>query len=351
MKKIFYLLSYVFLINTFIFPTVSFSQRIEGPIVYYTFESVENGNIIRDVSGSNPTIDLEMTTGVTKIADRNGVVITNVDNSYTHGLFSTEVPENLTAAIQSSNALTVEFWGLPVDTMHDDARLVTYSFDGGNRNFSLMFEYGSIETRLRTTTSGNNGYYPNWIAGSPVSGATPASPFHVVWTYDAGAEYVYFNGEKMGEFNDRGNDISNWDNTYKFVIGTEDNNDATRRQYEGEVYMVAIYDKALSLEEVKSNFDAGDEPPVENSLESKYSNQYHINVFPNPVSDELTLKPNDYFLGKTYLTLYNILGEKIIKETLSGSEHRMDMKAVPNGVYFITVTGKQGNFIKKIVKK
>ena len=85
MKKLFYLLSYVFLINTFIFPTVSFSQRIEGPIVYYTFESVENGNIIRDVSGSNPTVDLEMTTGVTKIADRNGVVITNVDNAYTHG--------------------------------------------------------------------------------------------------------------------------------------------------------------------------------------------------------------------------------------------------------------------------
>ena len=55
------ILSSILLAIVLIFPADSFSQRVGGPIVFYTFETVENNNIIRDVSGVEPIIDLEMT--------------------------------------------------------------------------------------------------------------------------------------------------------------------------------------------------------------------------------------------------------------------------------------------------
>lgn len=351
MKKLFYFFSYVVFIIAFIIPADSFSQRTKGPIVLYTFEEVVDGNIIKDVSDSDPIIDLEMTSGVTKIPDRNGVVISNADNSYSQGLFSQTPPTGLASIIQTTKAMTVEIWTLPVDTNQWDARMVSYSFDGGNRNFSFILQYGGFEVRLRTALTDNNGYNVLFKTGTAFDTENPDA-FHAVYTFDQGVEKVYLNAELLAEFTDRGDDISNWDNTYPFVIGTENNNSETRRQYEGEVYLVAIYEVALTEDEIESNYFAGYENPFpSNSPESKDLNQNYFNVFPNPASDELSLKLNDNFSGRTYLTLYNCLGGIMMEETFSGSEHRMDISTLPSGVYLIALKNKQGNIVKKIIKK
>ena len=345
MKRFFYFLTIVLLTITFIFPTDSFSQRVEGPIVFYTFETVEGDNIIKDVSGVDPVIDLEMTSDVTKIADRNGIVIQDPGGFKDQGLFSTVAPAGLTTAIQASNALTVEFWGLPVDFLHDDARVVTYSYDGGNRNFSLMLEFNEIETRLRTTTSGNNGYNPNWIAGSPQDSETPTAPFHIIWTYDAGVEYVYFNGEEMGEFNSRGDDISNWDNTYDLIIGVEGNNTGQdRRQFEGDVYMVAIYDKALSAEEALANFNAGSVPKV-NSVEDavSYPSAFKLEQnYPNPFNPSTNIRFE--LPAKSFVTVkvFDITGQEVatlFEGFKQAGSHNVtfDASHLNTGVYFYRV--------------
>lgn len=356
MKRFYYFLTSVFFTIIFIFPTDSFSQRTEGAIVFYTFETVESGDIIKDVSGVDPVIDLVMTSDVTKIAERNGVVIADPGQFYDQGLFSTVAPEGLTTAIQATNAMTVEFWGLPIDTLHDDARLVTYSYDGGNRNFSLMFEYGRIETRIRTAISGPNGYEPNWIVGSPQDSETPTAPFHIIWTYDNGAEYVYFNGELMGEFTDRGGDITSWDNTYKLIIGVEDNNTATKRQFEGDVYMVAIYDKALSPEEVLANFNAGSVPEV-SSVEDAVSypsafilEQNYPNPFNPSTNISFTLDENSH----TLIKVYNLLGEEVailVDQNLNAGSHTIQFNGsdLESGVYFYNIITGDNQDTKKMM--
>jgi hypothetical protein len=73
-------------------------------------------------------------------------------------------------------------------------------------------------------------------------------------------------------------------------------------------------------------------------------------LFPNPVDDELTLKLDAGFSANTYLTLYNSLGKTIMKETLQGNEHILNLNALPGGVYVIGLTGDRGIIIRKIIK-
>ena len=321
MKRFYYFLKSVLLTITFIFPTDSFSQRTEGAIVFYTFESVESGNIIKDVSGVEPVIDLEMTSGVTKIADRNGVVITNSDVSYTHGLFSTDAPAGLNDAIQLTGAFTVEFWGKPTSVDQWDARMVSYSLDGGNRNFSLLLQYAGIETRIRTITNGNNGYNFPWQTDDVLT--EPVPEIHVVWTFEEGEENVYFDGELLASNDARGPDISNWDSTYKFIIGVEDNNTDTRRQYEGEVYMVAIYDWALSDEEVKANYDAGNVVTSVGENRDVVSSPEAFTLdqnYPNPFNPETSIPFTVHKKSRLSLKIYDMMGQEIV--TLVNTEYQ-----------------------------
>ena len=75
-----------------------------------------------------------------------------------------------------------------------------------------------------------------------------------------------------------------------------------------------------------------------------------LTIYPNPVFDELKLSLNNSYSGNMVLTLHNNMGIIIMKKTLSGSEHILDLKTLPRGVYFINLTGKQGNIIRKIIK-
>jgi L-rhamnose isomerase len=62
----------------------------------------------------------------------------------------------------------------------------------------------------------------------------------------------YKNGEVVAT-DTRAGDFSNWDSSHVLLLANEATGD---RPWLGEIYMVAIYDRPLSEEEVKQNFDA-----------------------------------------------------------------------------------------------
>lgn len=76
-----------------------------------------------------------------------------------------------------------------------------------------------------------------------------------------------------------------------------------------------------------------------------------LNLYPNPVSSDLIIQLKGGLFDNAYLTLYDSHGKSIIKETVKGSEHRMNLSDIPEGVYIISLTGKQGNIVRKFVKK
>lgn len=72
-------------------------------------------------------------------------------------------------------------------------------------------------------------------------------------------------------------------------------------------------------------------------------------VFPNPASDELHISFGDKAVTNAPVIFYNVLGEKVLSETISASA--LDISSLTKGVYLVEVTTQEGKFVKRIVKE
>jgi hypothetical protein len=73
-----------------------------------------------------------------------------------------------------------------------------------------------------------------------------------------------------------------------------------------------------------------------------------INLYPNPVSDELNIEVNETFIGKSF-QLFSSTGELIKKGKLDSKINRISLTKLPSGPYFIEVSGTHETL--PIVKK
>lgn len=175
---------------------------------------------------------------------------------------ATEGPaEKIIQACKASNELTVEGWVKTSDIgQNGPARMITCSIDASNRNFTLgqgRFGAGGDRFEMRYRTTDNNEWQVDTLNGTFSEALT-----HVVWTRAAdGAVAAYVNnrpettvfqgGDSIEEVT---GDFSNWDDSYRFGVGNEI---SAPRQWLGQFYLVALYDKALSADEVSQNYNAG----------------------------------------------------------------------------------------------
>ncbi len=76
-------------------------------------------------------------------------------------------------------------------------------------------------------------------------------------TYDPiNGRRLYVNGKYTGDVDPRGGggSLSDWDDSFAFVLGAETSGN---RQWTGVMRLVAVHNRALSLEQVQQNFAAG----------------------------------------------------------------------------------------------
>lgn len=163
--------------------------------------------------------------------------------------------EELIAACMDSNELTIEGWFKPDNvTQSGPARIITLSGDSAVRNFTLGQAADRYEIRLRTTATSTQGTPA--VATDP--GTAQAELTHFVYTRDAvGLAVVYINGEEVTNAQ-VGGDFSNW-TQFRFGLANEFTDDRT---WLGELYLAAIYDRALTPSEVQHNFGAGAGTPT-----------------------------------------------------------------------------------------
>lgn len=70
-------------------------------------------------------------------------------------------------------------------------------------------------------------------------------------------------------------------------------------------------------------------------------------LYPNPASDYIALKN---FYEQNHITIYSING-KIMYSSLYASEEKISISSFPEGIYFVTLFGANGNETLKFVKK
>lgn len=87
---------------------------------------------------------------------------------------------------------------------------------------------------------------------------------HFVVTHASGQDRLFIDGVEFASF-DRPTDFSDWDETFPLCVGNECLPNPTEedlRRFQGDIHLIAIYDKALSFQEVQQNFSAGPDPEL-----------------------------------------------------------------------------------------
>jgi len=165
--------------------------------------------------------------------------------------------QKLATRIMAAGQYSVEAWiKSSNNTQGGPARIVTYSLDANNRNFTMGQNQTNFSFRNRSSAT-------NITANGQPSLVTTNNPIqtsmqHIVMTFDqTNGRKIFINGADTGLTDPQGpGQLSNWNSTYIFALGSE--NVATdNAPWLGQINLVAVYEHALTAAEVRQNFEAG----------------------------------------------------------------------------------------------
>ncbi len=240
--------------NVFANATAAESQRDQSNLIaLYTFKE-ESGDSTLDVSGVPPSMHLDLSGGYTWLPggglEMSGgrAVATSTDSQK---LF------NRIASGRGSQEYSIEAWVIPANTDQEGpARIVTYSDDTQNRNFTL----GQVQyTYVFRNRSSNPAVSPNGtpeLQTSDDDEDLQATLQHVVATYDqVNGRRIYVNGIYTDDADAVAPDMMlNWNPGYQFALGNEVSGN---RRWFGQLKLVAVYDRALPESQIAQNYLAG----------------------------------------------------------------------------------------------
>jgi len=73
-----------------------------------------------------------------------------------------------------------------------------------------------------------------------------------------------------------------------------------------------------------------------------------VQIFPNPTSEELTIKMDPHAYNS--FTITNNVGQVLMQQQLNTTQTIVSVKSIPAGMYYITLKGDNGNTVQKFVK-
>ena len=222
-------------------------DRTKGSlVVLYTFLE-GSGTVVKDTSGVGTPLDLIIESENAVHWPPGGGL--SIDTPTI--IASPAAASKISDVFQNANGITVEAWIQPDGLgQNGPARIVSLSLDRLSRNFTLGQENSELDFRLRTTSTSLNGE-PSVRSGL----ATLTTDLtHVVYVRNSSGHARFVingvdtgTGEAPGEF-------SNWDPTYRLALANEFNED---RSWRGVMYLVAVYARALTQNEVATNYAVG----------------------------------------------------------------------------------------------
>jgi len=158
-------------------------------------------------------------------------------------------------SLKKTNEITIEAWVKP-DKINQPApsNIISFTTDDTHQGFSLMqdgnmdfYEYG---IRLRTTHTDEIG---NPKISTSMNFMNQGLQ-HLIYTRSqAGMETIYVNGS-ISYSGTRGGDFFYWEDNYRLELS---NLQSGMAPWNGTFYLVAIYNRSLSTDDVLKNYNAG----------------------------------------------------------------------------------------------
>ncbi len=224
-------------------------NRYEAHTIAKYFFKEGTGSIAHDTSGVDPATDLNLNGPITWSGGWGLSVAAGGKAQAT-----TTSSKKLSDRIKASGEYSVEAWVAPANVAQEDANIVSYSGGDTARNFTLGQHGYQYEDYARSSVSDANG--KRVLITNAADRDAQASLQHVVMTYDpVNGRKIYVNGVFTGDTDSLGGGtLSNWDDTFAFVLGNETSGD---RPWAGLIKFVAIHDRALTLDQIQQNFAAG----------------------------------------------------------------------------------------------
>jgi Concanavalin A-like lectin/glucanases superfamily len=216
-------------------------------IALYEFKT-GNGSTAFDTSGVDPAADLQLSGDVTWVGGW-GI---NIRSGKAQA--ATAASRKLHQLITATGEYSIEGWVIPGNVTQEDARIVSYSGSTTARNFTMgqtMYNYDFLG---RSTSTGGNGLPA--LSTEDDAERLQSALQHVVMTFDpVNGRRIYVNGEFTGDLDAQGGGtLGDWDNSFALVLGNEVSNN---RQWMGVIRLVAIHNRALNLQQIQQNFQAG----------------------------------------------------------------------------------------------
>jgi len=221
----------------------------DGLVALWLFDELP-GAAVRDRSGAGVAPDLRPKdpTKLRSLGGRGGLELAGPT-----ALASETSAGRLVERLKAAGRLSVEAWFEPANlSQSGPARIVSLSQDTLARDFTLGQAGLELVFRLRTSKTNPNGEPALQTKGL----AFGPGPVHAVAAFDGTTARLYVNGREREERHEPGGDLSTWQ-AFPLVVGNEFTGD---RPWLGKLYLVAIYDRALSAEEVLRNYAAKVEP-------------------------------------------------------------------------------------------
>lgn len=221
-------------------------------IALYEFKT-GSGNTVFDSSGVEPALHLTLS-GIEGI-DFRWVGGWGVEFAGAKAQGSTSSSRKISEHIKAAGEYSIEAWVTPANvTQEGPARIISYSAGREARNFTLgqtLYTYNFLH---RSSTTDGNGEQA--LSTSDADEDLQATLQHVVATFDPVNGRRFFVNGVFTEDIDRvaAGNVSDWDSSFAFVLGNEVSGD---RPWKGALRLVAIHSRALTVTQIKQNFDAG----------------------------------------------------------------------------------------------
>ncbi|MEE9142618.1 MAG: LamG domain-containing protein, partial [Gammaproteobacteria bacterium] len=201
-----------------------------------------------DTSGVDPAIDLTLSGDVEWVGGW-GI---NVKDGKAQG--TTATSKKLHDLIKGTGEYSIEAWVAPGNVTQEDARIVSYTGGPMARNFSLsqtLYNYDYLNRSSATDAEGNP-----MFSTPDADEVLQATLQHVVVTFDpVDGRKIYVNGQLVADMDPAGGGtLTDWDDTFAFVLGNEVSNDGL---WMGVMRMVAIHNRVLTPAQIQQNLDVG----------------------------------------------------------------------------------------------